>query len=285
MLLTVAVASLAQPSPGQEQGGQPNAQGDGPPLAVPAPPARQIAISQPEATDTNQHPWYRDEWAMWFGEKFWDIEWSNWALLIAAVWAGKLALRTLKTQTTQIQIGRSALNSSRVAAEAAKSAAHTADMALRLVHQQWLDFDRWDVVDVSAGESTVLDVTFHIVNNTPMELTILHTKTQILDTGHEGEVDSDERVPLAPRRDYPGSSPLYHLAETAEEFSAYMRMALRITLVGEVTFIDAFGDERTQRFGCMCVGGKLHKAEPRWEFSSFDGVLGSAKPDKQNDKG
>ena len=136
-LLALGSSAWAQSS-GQEQRREANTQGNSTPLAVPATPAREIPVAapQPPASDTQPPDHYQ-----WIRDHFWEVEWANWALLVAAIWAGRLALRTLKTQTTQIRIGRSALGASRIAADAAKKSADTARTALIADQRPWVPLD------------------------------------------------------------------------------------------------------------------------------------------------
>jgi hypothetical protein len=162
LFLWLGLYALAQ-SPRQEQSPEANPQGNSPTLTIPTPPARQVPLSQPETTEPDQQPWYRNEWALWIGEALGGVEWSNWALLGAAIWAGRLALRTLRTQTTQIKVGRSALNASRRAADAAKQSADVAQQTMVISHRAYLH-----IIKVEFGphiETQIPTFVLHVINS------------------------------------------------------------------------------------------------------------------------
>ncbi len=70
--------------------------------------------------------------------------------------------------------------------------------------------------------------------------------------------------------------------DNKDELEAFMNARLRITVVGKMSFVDAFGDAREQRFGCLCVGGEDAISMPMWTFSRFDGALGHIPTDAQD---
>jgi hypothetical protein len=81
-------------------------------------------------------------------------------LLIAAIWAGKLALRTLKTQTTQIKLGRSVLDANRRAANAAKDSANTAKTHMYLSLRARMGLQRLMPHNLGANKETNLTLIF-----------------------------------------------------------------------------------------------------------------------------
>ena len=192
-----------------------------------------------------------------------------------------------KDAAEQRQIAFDALAETRKSAEAAVLAARTADREMRLVHQQWLDFDQWRVENASADGAFYLDTRFQITNNTPMKVTVTTITIRCIDKGHEAESDSASAFDLPPRTNYPGNAPLYRVNEDSpEEVARYINGALRITLVGEIKFIDAFEDERIQRFGCLLVGGRANDSGTPWEVHRFDASLQHfmPPPNRQQDQ-
>ena len=107
-------------------------------------------------------------------------------------------------------------------------------------------------------------------------------RAKFLEHGEGWEVEaSGIRNVLPPKQRYSGEAPTYYLkyykhreAEDVDEF--------RLTIVGEVDYIDAFGDERTQPFGRLCRWNA--RGRHATEFLAFDGHLKHQIPGRPQSK-
>lgn len=69
---------------------------------------------------------------------YWPPNWSSWALVIIAIVASYIALRSLRTIEQQAKNAADGVVETRKAAEAAKQSADVADKSLRVVERAWL---------------------------------------------------------------------------------------------------------------------------------------------------
>jgi hypothetical protein len=161
----LTTCALAQ-SPLQQQRGESDPQRSSPGLTVPATPARQVPVAAPQPAGSDDQRSNANQWV----DRLWNltrgIEWANWALFIAALWAGRIALRTLRAQVTQIKIGRSAMDASRKAADAAARSADVAHKALLLDSAVSMGIGdlRVSLIDDRAAGETRIQVSYRLYN-------------------------------------------------------------------------------------------------------------------------
>ena len=136
-----------------------------------------------------------------------------------------------------------------------RKATAQADRHVRLLNQQWLDTDNWESFGMTRPDGTTyVLITFNVVNPTNMAVSVQrievsqnHKRTTIYETVNET---------LGPGRRYPIE---IEYPITDNRIPRYVAGTLRVLITGSVSFTNAFGDERTQQFGRVCVAG--HKTK------------------------
>jgi hypothetical protein len=111
------VAASPLPPPPNQQSGQSEAHqavaklSPQPTIETPTQPKPSFTPQrQSAATKTKYSPEQsRKAWLLWILARIWKINWSNWALVFAAIWAGRIALNTLCAIRDQAEIARKAL--------------------------------------------------------------------------------------------------------------------------------------------------------------------------------
>jgi hypothetical protein len=199
-------------------------------------------------------------------EAFAAEHFSNWvlaALGVVGFFVAKRSLNLLAEQTTATTL----------AAEAADRSAVIADRTLRGLNQQWLDTDSWRgrVKEYENAPATV-DVDFEITNPTPMAVTVQTITAEFMGLGSRLESRQGSLEVLPPRHNRSFSAPLFQLDNLAHWTEA-KNNKLRLSVIVEVTYLDAFDQSRLQRFGRTCVGGV-----DGFTFYKFDGNLAQQKP-------
>jgi hypothetical protein len=154
-------------------------------------------------------------------------------------------------------------NETRRAAAATRDSVQANERHFRLLNQQWMDFDNWNA-NVNGG---VADISFDIINRTKMAvtLTIIRTRYFRRGAGRDWELELAGNDLLIPNRPYQGSAADYDLSDTAVLWQ-YMTSEHHLTLLGQIEFIDAFGQKQVQPFGRWIA---LSNSRPA-EFREFD---------------
>jgi hypothetical protein len=94
-------------------------------------------LSQPQEETTKEKTQQAND-ISWRKEDVWPPVWSNWALVLVALGAAYIGLRTLSAIKRQAEIATEGVEVNRIAAEAAKQSADVADKSLRVVERAWL---------------------------------------------------------------------------------------------------------------------------------------------------
>lgn len=185
---------------------------------------------------------------------------ADWTLAAIGLVTAIIAITTLRAIKKQVEANIEA-------AHAARQSAVTADKQLRLVNQQWLEFVEWlGTVSDASPEAFELDVRFEIENPTGMALTLTGIDLHWMDIPQSVELSFSHVLP--PGQKYTVKAPPYFLTLPAQ-WAPYMTSELGVALIGQIKFIDAFGDARSQHLGRLCVARKDHPVE----FRQFDGNL------------
>jgi hypothetical protein len=112
-------------------------------------PQAQPATDQSSHLQTQAPPSWCDRLLI----RLWQINWSNWALVFVAVWAGRIAVGTLNQIRCQTVAATTA-------ALAAKTSAETADRTLTELERPWVFVDIYDVRNWSsvwpAGQTQII---------------------------------------------------------------------------------------------------------------------------------
>jgi hypothetical protein len=216
----IACASISPRA--QKQRPETNPQRDSaPPVVTPAAPQQQ-ALPHQQADHPNNQTQNSDE-------LFWPPSWSNWALVVAAIWAGRIALKTLSTIQEQTTISR---------------------QSLRLLNRGYLDVVDWKLLGetVVGGRVQTLYVRFAIKTaTTPVRL-------EHLEVSEPATANPSQRLHAVIGRAarFPYTLTLGPLSLEQQE-QLIRDGGLSIPILGRIEYTDVFRQTRHRRFARIFI--------------------------------
>ena len=107
------------------------------PAAEPFPASSEIPLTSQTATSNEQATQTPEQSsARWLFSALWEFNWSNWALVLAAIWAAWIALSTLKSIESQGNTALETLNAMKRSADAEERAlilSHRAALGIKAI--------------------------------------------------------------------------------------------------------------------------------------------------------
>jgi hypothetical protein len=137
---------------------------------------------------------------------------------------------------------------------ATKLSAEAAERSIKLqeiLYHQWVDLEAWSAASrgYAAGvKEAVLTITFNVINNTPMPLTLEQLRVELDGT----PTIFRHRNMLSPKNHYPITVKKTLLGPQLEQ---YGRGACVIVIEGTIAYVDAFGRQQDQPFSRLCRCG------------------------------
>jgi hypothetical protein len=206
------------------------------------------------ATAETKHPPEQscEAWQLWIRARLWEVDWSNWALLAVAFWAGRAAWRTvgeMRSQaTTQAAEFAQSFAKTQEATEAATRQAKASEDALVLTRRPHLTvrsfaFVRKDtlidlqfqLVNTGASIAVVLDsnATLYVMNQAPLPMQPMECYQR------EGDDFLSKGTRLFPGVAYPIKRSTDLLGEA--QVSGFLQAVLRLYALGFVQYADSLG--------------------------------------------
>ena len=252
------------------------------PAPSPAPASHPVIVGQqnlcsPEKTpDSKTKPNDRAQW-------FWPPIWSNWALVLAAVWGGCIALRTLRTLTIQ---ARANLKSARASKDAAKA------MRESIAMQHSKERARLAIDFIPNAKHYLFDKDPSQLKDVPLRA-VQYGPTRAFDVIGEGQILVTESrdpvnysIQMQPARlpsviDGAISEPKSHdfligfIAPKQEHLDAIQDEKMFVHLWGNATYTDVFGDPHKTTFRYIwrpkfTFMAHLEGGEPSWTKNGPD---------------
>lgn len=187
----------------------------------------------PQAQPTKQESTFREKVA---GPQ----TWSNWAVVIVAIWAGCIARRSFLISRQQTVATRRAAIATRKSADAALKTVKLQEATFK----QWVTVDHWWCdVRSDTSEEIKLKIGFSVCNPTKYPLTITRVR---VDMSGRGNSDDTLDFVVAPEKDYE-SSILLTLKEEADR-RIYRHAGVIFTITVMVRFNDVLTEPREQVF-------------------------------------
>jgi hypothetical protein len=179
------------------------------------------------------------------------ILWSfNGALVIVGFLGVRLAYKTLRAIEKQTKATEDAAIATQIAADATKRSVELQEV----LNRQWIDIEDEKAEESvrygPSGRETSVVISFAIVNNTKMPLTLRSVRFQI---GKQHASSRTLEHSLAPDNGYPVDFPVP--LNSAELLTRYSKHELVLVITGWVGYTDAFEKSREQPFGFTCRCG------------------------------
>lgn len=167
----------------------------------------------------------------WFAARLWEVHWSGWALFFAAVWAGRIALKTLEAIREQGAISKDTLE-----------IGYRANISIESVE---ID-DSWTVryIRRNSGHLPADSIAGGVFGNMGPSAFLPTRETHDIGTNPYGDViapgerQQREFSLLYPRE--PGASPIISTKQLGEALSGLKKLQFAIAL----SYLDGFGHKR-----------------------------------------
>jgi hypothetical protein len=137
---------------------------------------------------------------------------------------------------------------------ATKLSAEAAERSIKLqeiLYHQWVDLEAWSAASrgFTAGvKEAVLTITFNVVNNTPMPLTLELLRVELDGTPtvfrHRNMLSPKNHYPVAVKKTLAGP-----------QLEQYGRGVCVVVIEGTIGYVDAFGRQQDQPFSRLCRCG------------------------------
>lgn len=187
----------------------------------------------PQTQPTKQEPTF---WEKVAGPQ----TWSNWAVVIVAIWAGCIARRSFLISRQQTVATRHAAVATRKSAEAALKAVKLQEAAFK----QWVTVEHWRYDFRSeTAEEIKQRIGFSVHNPTKYPLTLTSVR---VDMGSRGSLDETPAFVVAPEKDYESSFPLTFTEKS--DVRLYYAAGVIFSIIVTVGFIDILTEPREQVF-------------------------------------
>lgn len=206
------------------------------PVVSEIPLTSQTATPNGEATQTPEQS--RDRW---FLSVLWKINWSNWALVFAAVWAARIALSTLRSIESQGNTAVQTLN-------AMKRSADAEEKALTLSHRAALGIKAIEFKLSNRSEATIYVENFGRIAATKIRIRTNTEKNPAppsaidwrrIVPNIEGSLSEGEMMPGVPH------TISVAMVTLDEQIRAVEDKILFLYLAACITYDDGFGDDQT----------------------------------------
>lgn len=278
VLLLVIIAShsaLRSRLPRQQQQAQTNTNAAVPNPTTAPDSTQNPSITPPKGDAAANKPY---QWNEWFAPQVL----SNIGLIAVAVWAGCIALRTLKSIERQTKANIKEARAGVMAAKAAKAA----NEQLKILNKQWLGTSAWKCYELPFPPPRVpthLGISFFITNSTPLLLTLERVKFHVLG------FDSTEiwiNAPLGPNERYKIEVSAAELNKDQQR--RFIQGGAQLQIVGRIYFANAFNDPDSSLFGRIIWrrGGKTRSMGYRGGLASrWQSAEDREEADKKEGKG
>jgi hypothetical protein len=137
---------------------------------------------------------------------------------------------------------------------ATKLSAEAAERSIKLqetLYHQWIDLESWSAASrgyTSAVKEALLSITFNVVNNTPMPLTLELLRVELDGT----PTIFRHRNMLSPKNHYPVTVKKTLVGPQLEQYGGGVCV---VVIEGSIGYVDAFGKQQDQPFSRLCRCG------------------------------